>query len=69
MIQDSFAYGHAQRNRDGEIVEFHSFGGQDQHAHERFDFLGGAADETLGSRLKQTRGAEKAIDRCAGSWR
>ena len=65
MIQDSYAQGHVERNKKGEISEFHAYGGQDEHKHAEYDFLGGSWSDTLGERLKQTRGALSAIDACA----
>ena len=57
MIQDSYAHGHVERNSAGEISEFHAYGGQDEHKHGEYDFLGGSWYQDLGERLKQTKGA------------
>ncbi len=65
MIQDSYAHGHVERNSAGEISEFHAYGGQDEHKHGEYDFLGGSWYQDLGERLKQTKGALSAIDACA----
>ena len=65
MIQDSYAHGHVERNSAGEISEFHAYGGQDEHKHGEYDFLGGSWYEDLGERLKKTHGALTAIDACA----
>lgn len=65
MIQDSFAEGHVQRNKQGQISEFHAYGGQDEKKHAEHDALGGSWYESLGDRLKQTGGALSAIDACA----
>ena len=65
MIQDSYAHGHVERNSAGEVTEFHAYGGQDEHKHGEYDFLGGSWYEDLGDRLKQTKGALSAIDACA----
>jgi hypothetical protein len=65
MIQDSYAHGHVERNSAGEITEFHAYGGQDEHKHGEYDFLGGSWYQDLGERLKQTHGALSAIDACA----
>jgi hypothetical protein len=65
MIQDSYAHGHVERNSAGEITEFHAYGGQDEHKHGEYDFLGGSWYQDLGERLKKTKGALSAIDACA----
>lgn len=65
MIQDSYAHGHVERDSAGEITEFHAYGGQDEHKHGKYDYLGGSWYEKLGERLKKTKGALSAIDACA----
>jgi hypothetical protein len=65
MIQDSFAHGHVDRDAAGDIAEFHAYGGQDEHKHGEYDFLGGTGKEKLGDRVAKTMGAPSAIDRCA----
>jgi len=65
MIQDSFAHGHVERDTAGDITEFHAYGGQDEHKHGEYDYLGGTKHEKLGDRLAKTMGAPTAIDRCA----
>ena len=62
MIQDSYAHGHVERDSAGEITEFHAYGGQDEHEHGKYDYLGGSWYQKLGERLKQTEGAPSAID-------
>jgi hypothetical protein len=62
MIQDSHAKGHAEREASGEIKEFHAYGGQDHAQHGAHDAWAGGAD--LGKRIKNTAGAERAIEKC-----
>jgi len=65
MIQDSYAHGHVERDSSGAISEFHAYGGQDEHKHGEYDFLGGSWYQDPGERLKKTEGALSAIDACA----
>jgi hypothetical protein len=62
LIQDSHAAGHVERNDAGDIVEFHAYGGQDEHEHGKYDFFAKAA--TLRESIAQTKGAASARRRC-----
>jgi hypothetical protein len=62
LIQDSHAAGHVERDDAGDIVEFHAYGGQDEHEHGKYDFFAKAA--TLRESIAQTKGAASARRRC-----
>jgi hypothetical protein len=62
MIQDSHAKGHAERDASGDITEFHAYGSQDHAQHATHDAWASGAD--LGKRIKNTAGAERAIEKC-----
>ena len=63
LIQDAHAKGHVDRDPvTGEIKEFHAYGQQDHDKHGHFDAWG--KGKTLGDRIKNTPGAERAIEKC-----
>lgn len=62
MIQDSHAAGHVERDDQGDIVEFHAYGGQDEAEHGKYDFF--AEAKTLGESIQKTKGASLARLRC-----
>jgi hypothetical protein len=62
LIQDSHAAGHVERDDKGDIVEFHAYGGQDEHEHGKYDYFAKAA--TLRESIAQTKGAASARQRC-----
>jgi hypothetical protein len=63
VIQDSHAKGHTERDpKTGRIKEFHAYGRQDHHAHGAHDAW--AKGKNLGERIRNTAGAERAIEKC-----
>lgn len=63
LIQDSHAKGHVDRDaKTGHIKEFHAYGKQDHAKHGEHD--GWAKGKNLGERIKNTAGAERAIEKC-----
>jgi hypothetical protein len=64
LIQDSHAKGHVERDPGtGEIKNFHSYESQDHGEHGHYDEW--AAGATLADRIKNTYGAQSAVEKCA----
>lgn len=82
LVQDSYARGHCQREilksedpkRFGRILNFHSFRGQDEEAHKKYDFGDREMDDADCSDLDQFNdmdGCIDAIEQCSkliNSW-
>jgi hypothetical protein len=63
LIQDSHAQGHVDRDpKTGHVREFHAYGTQDHDKHTAADKW--AEGKDLGERIKNTPGAEAAIQKC-----
>lgn len=58
LIQDSHAAGHTERQRDGYILEFHSYVNQDSKRHAE-------EDKFVNGKLDSTPGALSAVEACA----
>lgn len=62
LVQDSHAEGHTERDAaSGDVKEFHSYEHQDEHKHGAKDSW--AEGKTLGDRIKNTPGAERAVEK------